>query len=501
MPYDALGNRPNRTRVLFVSSEIYPLAKSGGLADVSGALPRFIAAAGEIDIILMLPGYPTALELLENQVSLLRLQDLPGGDATLILGDLPGSDLRVLVVDNPDLFYRPGLYTDENGLDWPDNAIRFAALCHAACRVAIGDAVPHWRADVVHCNDWHTGLIPMLLAAHPCPRPKTVMTIHNLAFQGNFPGAFLDELALPAGQYSSENLEFYGNLSFLKSGILHADSLTTVSPSYAEEILGDEFGMGFEGVLRARQSDLVGILNGIDTDAWNPGQDCLIPARYGIDHMAGKARCKASLQADWGLAVDPDATLIIFLARLELQKMADCLIDILPELMSRPKLQLAVLGAGTPEIEAALADWPRRATGRVAVHIGYDEELAHQLIAAGDILLHGSRFEPCGLTPLYALRYGTIPIVNQVGGLRDTTIGATAETLDAGIANAVHFVERSSAAMLAAVDQAVALRADSGTWHRLQSAAMAADFSWHKPAAAYGKIYEGLVVPRQFAPV
>lgn len=487
--------------MLFVSSEIYPLAKSGGLADVSGALPRFIAAAGDIDIILMLPGYPTALELLENQVPLVQLRDLPGGDATLILGDLPGSDLRVLVTDNPELFSRPGLYTDENGLDWPDNATRFAALCHAACLVAIGDVLPHWRADVVHCNDWHTGLVPVLLAAQPDPRPKTVVTIHNLAFQGNFPGTVLHDLALPEGRYSPDSLEFYGNLSFLKSGILHADILTTVSPSYAEEILDDEFGMGFEGVLRSRRQDLVGILNGIDTDAWDPAQDRLIPAHYAIDRMAGKARCKSALQADWGLTVDPDATLIIFLARLELQKMADCLIDILPELMARPGLQVAVLGAGAPEFEATLAAWPPRAPGRVAVHIGYDEELAHKLIAAGDFLLHGSRFEPCGLTPLYALRYGTIPIVNRVGGLRDTTIGATAETLDSGAANAVHFVERSAAAMLAAVDQAVALRADPGVWHKLQAAAMAADFSWHKSAAAYSRIYENLVVPRQLVPV
>jgi len=361
----------------------------------------------------------------------------------------------------------------------------------------MGEILPHWRADIVHCNDWHTALIPALIVAHGKPRPTTILTIHNIAFQGIFPLDLLADLNLPKTSQTADSIEFYGQLSFLKSGLIHADRVTTVSPSYAEEIHGPEFGMGLDGVIAQRQEPLVGILNGIDHLVWDPARDPLLPVHYSRHDLAGKDQCKATLQREWGLDIDPSATLIVFLARLELQKMADILLAILPNLMERPGVQVAVLGTGSTEIEQAIAGWPSAAPGRVAVKIGYSEELAHRLLGAGDILLHGSRFEPCGLTPLYALRYGTVPIVNMVGGLRDTTIGVSAESLQDRSANAIHFLEPTGEAMLNAIDTALALRGNPETWHNIRVAAMSVDFSWSKAATAYRRLYRGLVLPEQ----
>jgi starch synthase len=492
MPYDTAWNLSNKTRILFVASEIYPLAKTGGLADVCGALPKFVAEDGSMDFLLMLPGYQSVLDTLDHQFVVAALDDLPGGSARLILGTLPDSELRVIVLDQPDLYGRSGIYTNEDGESWPDNAVRFAALCHAAVRVACGQVWPGWRADIVHCHDWHTGLIPLLISAVSGKRPKTLLTIHNLAFQGNFPIEEAAALDLPANRVRPEDIEFYGQISFLKAGILYADRVTTVSPSYAKEIVKSEFGMGFDGVLAQRKRDLVGILNGIDEELWNPESDAMIPACYSVDDRGDKAECKAALQRDWGLNVDPAAPLVVFVARIELQKMADVMLDILPDLMERPDLQLAVLGAGAPKLEEALAAWPARAPGRVAVRIGYAEEAAHQLLAGGDMLLHGARFEPCGLTPIYAMRYGTIPLVTKVGGLRDTTTDASTENLADGIANAVQFSEPTAEAMLSAVDYAIALYSERQVWEQMQTNAMNVDFSWHEPAARYRDLYQVL---------
>jgi starch synthase len=484
----------NRRRVLFVSAEIFPLAKTGGMADVCGALPAELARDGDIDILLMLPGYDDAFAVMEDLVEIGRLEDLPGGSARLLLGTLPDTDQQVVLLDQPQSFRRSGgLYVDEDGREWPDNGIRFAALCHAAVELALGRVRPQWRADLVHCHDWHTGLIPMLLAMEPGRRPTSILTIHNLAFQGLFPASLLDQLRLPRSLFSIDGYEFFGQISFLKAGIIFADKLTTVSHSYAEEITTPEFGMGLEGLLAQRRADLVGILNGIDTRFWDPQGDETLDMNYSSEDLRGKQACKAGLQRDWGLTLDPDAPLFVYAARLEDQKMADTLLDVLPDLLERRGAQIAILGRGNRMLEQGFAAWPARAPGRIAVRIGYAEEWARQLFAGGDMLIHGSRFEPCGLTPLYALRYGAVPIVRSVGGLRDTIVGVGEHTLSDGTATGFRFAEASGVAMLDAIDSALALFAERDLWDRVRRNGMRRDFSWRKSATRYRRLYDELM--------
>ena len=485
----------NRLRVLFVASEIYPLAKTGGLADVCGALPLALAKAGDIDMLLMLPGYDSAIAAVPDAREIATLPDLPGGPARLLIGTMPDSDIEVVLLDQPGSFRRQGgLYIDEDGREWADNAIRFAALAHAAVDLAMGRVRPHWRADIVHCNDWHTGLIPVLLAVQPGHRPRTILTLHNLAFQGLFPPCILPELALPRGSFSVDGIEYFGQISFLKGGINFADKLTTVSPSYAGEIVTPEFGMGLEGLLASRKADLVGIMNGIDETVWNPAEDAAIAHPYSIGELACKQRCKRALQQDWGLICDPGAPLFVFAARLESQKMADTLLDLLPDLMERPHIQIAILGKGAIPLQDGFTAWPARAPGRVAVRIGYQEDWAHRLLAGGDMLIHGARFEPCGLTPIYAMRYGTIPIVRAVGGLRDSVTAVSAAPIADSTASGFQFDEANAVSMLDAIDTALEFYARPDVWRQLQRNGMIRDFSWHGPAARYRQIYEELAL-------
>lgn len=483
----------NRVRVLFVSSEIYPLAKTGGLADVCGALPLALAKDGDLDMLLMLPGYDSAIAAVGDTSEIAGLPNLPGGPARLLVGTMPGSDVEVVLLDQPSSFRRPGgLYIDEDGREWADNAIRFAALAHAAVAMAMGRVLPNWRADIVHCNDWHTGLVPVLIAAQPGHRPRTIMTLHNLAFQGVFPPCMLAQLDLPRGCFSVEGVEYFGQISFLKGGINFADKLTTVSPSYASEIVTPEFGMGLEGVLGRRKADLVGIMNGIDETLWNPADDPVIDCSYSADDIADKARCKAILQREWGLAEDPTAPLFVFAARLESQKMADTLLELMPDLMERPQAQVAILGKGAVPLQDGFAAWPARAPGRVAVRIGYREDWAHRLMAGGDMLIHGARFEPCGLTPIYAMRYGTVPIVRAVGGLRDSVTAVGATPIAGGKASGFQFDEANAVSMLDAIDTALEFYARPDAWRQLQRNGMTRDFSWRGPAAHYRRLYEEL---------
>ena len=483
----------NRVRVLFVSSEIFPLAKTGGLADVCGALPAALARDGDIDMLLMLPGYDSALAAVEDAREIAVLTDLPGGRARLLIGTMPGSDLQIVLLDQPGSFHRPGgLYIDEDGREWPDNAIRFAALAHAAVELAMGQVLPNWRADIVHCNDWHTGLIPVLIARQPGHRPRTIMTLHNLAFQGVFPADLLPQLGLPGDSFSVEGVEYFGQISFLKGGINFADKLTTVSPSYASEIVTPEFGMGLEGVLARRQADLVGIMNGIDETLWNPAEDAAIPHPFSADDLAEKAPCKAALQQDWGLVPDPAAPLFVFVARLENQKMADTLLELMPDLIERPGVQIAILGKGAITLQNGFAAWPSRARGRVGVRIGYQENWAHQLLAGGDMLIHGARFEPCGLTPIYAMRYGTVPIVRAVGGLKDSVTAVDSTPIAGSKASGFQFDEANASSMLDAIDRALEFYARPDSWRQLQRNGMTRDFSWHGPAGRYRKLYQEL---------
>jgi starch synthase len=484
----------NRIRVLFVASEIYPLAKTGGLADVCGALPQALAKDGDVDMLLMLPGYDSALAAVGDAREIAELPNLPGGPARLLIGTMPGSDLEVILLDQPGSFKRAGLYIDEDGREWPDNAVRFAALAHAAVDLAMGRVMPGWHADIVHCNDWHTGLIPVLIATQPGHRPRTIMTLHNLAFQGLFPPCMLPQLGLPPGTFSVDGVEYFGQISFLKGGINFADKLTTVSPSYASEIVTPEFGMGLEGVLARRKADLVGIMNGIDETLWNPAEDPKIDHPYSAGDLSDKARCKSVLQREAGLTEDPTAPLFVFAARLESQKMADTLLDLMPDLMERQRVQIAILGKGAVPLQDGFAAWPARAPGRVAVRIGYQEDWAHRLLAGGDMLIHGARFEPCGLTPIYAMRYGTVPIVRAVGGLRDSVTAVGATPIADGKASGFQFDEANAASMLDAIDTALEFYTHPDSWRQLQRNGMTRDFSWRAPAARYRKLYEELAL-------
>jgi starch synthase len=473
-------------RILFVTSEAYPLAKSGGLADVSSALPAALIRQG-IDARLLLPGYPVALRDLRNARVEMQLKPLLGiEDAALISSQLPNSNVPVWLVNAPSLFSRPGgLYQDEGGRDWADNAQRFAFLAHVAARIAGG--LVRWRPDVVHVNDWHAGLLPLLLSLEPMPAPATIFTIHNLAYQGNFPREFFPALGIPDRLFNPDSIEFYGQVSFLKAALRYSDKLTTVSPTYAKEVLTPEFGCGLDGVLREREQDLCGILNGIDKDVWNPAIDNHLPKRYRANDIAGKRMCKAELQRECGLEVDAETPLIGFVSRLAHQKMADVLLDAVPAIVGSGA-QFVLVGKGDPGLETAFEQMGEKYPQKIAIRIGY-EELAHRIQAGADILLAPARFEPCGLTHLYALRYGTVPVVRRTGGLADTVKDANPTTLADRTANGFAFDEPSVGGLLEAVRRAVTVYREPLTWRRLQLEGMAQDFGWNASAARYALIY------------
>jgi starch synthase len=479
-------------RVLFVSSEAYPLAKTGGLADVSAALPRALAELG-VDVRLVLPGYPCALDAAAHKIVEAELPRAAGADTTrLIRAFMPDSGLPVWLVDCPALFNRRGgLYQDDHGADWPDNAQRFAHFSAVTAQLALGKLVPDWQAGLVHANDWHAGLLPILLGPAREQRPASIFTIHNLAYQGLFPSEVLQSLALPDGIFTPDGIEFYGKVSFLKAGIRFSDHVTTVSPSYAREILTPEFGCGLDGLLRHRMKLLTGILNGVDYRVWNPTSDRCLPARFGVDDLSGKRICKADLQRELGLSVSQTIPLISWVSRITDQKMADVVSHALPAILERD-VQLVMLGQGDPGLEVQLADAAQHYPGRLAVRIGFDEELAHRFHAGADLLLHPCRFEPCGLTPLYAMRYGTLPIVRQVGGLADTIIDATEWSVRAGHATGFVFREPSASAMLDCLDRALAFYAQPVLLRKMQRRAMDREFGWDASARRYLALYRRL---------
>lgn len=481
-------------RVLFVSSEIYPLAKTGGLADVSAALPAALVEKG-VEVRLLMPGYPEALAATANRSSEATFTDIAGiGAARLVAAHMPDTGLPVWLVDCPAMFGRQGgLYQDATGADWPDNAQRFALLNHVAARIAGGALALKWRPDIVHANDWHSGLLPLLLEAGGGSRPATLFTIHNMAYQGCFHSSSLDGLGLPDDVFTPDGIEFYGSVSFLKAGIRYSDHLTTVSPSYAREILTPEGGCGLDGLLRDRRSRLSGILNGADYRLWDPTCDAYLLRHFSPADLSGKRICKAELQRELGLPVAPEVPLVIYLSRIAEQKMADVVLDALPSILARG-VQLAVLGKGQANLEHRFRNlaplWP----GQLAVRIGYDEQLAHRLQAGGDILLHPSRFEPCGLTQLYALRYGTLPIVRNVGGLSDSVVDFNDESLRTEMATGFVFDEPDALAMLRALDRALALYRKPMAWRKLQRQAMQSDFGWETSASRYLALYRRLTL-------
>jgi starch synthase len=479
-------------RILFVSSEIYPLAKTGGLADVSAALPAALAARG-VDVRLVMPGYPRALMAAVDKRLVLQLPARDGRVATrLFAARLPESDLPVYLVDAPDLFNRDGgLYQDAHGHDWADNAARFAHFSRIAAELACGRLLRGWRADVVHANDWHTGLLPLFLGEGPL-RPPVLFTIHNLAFQGLFPAETLAALRLAPELLTPDGIEFFGQMSFLKAGIRFSERLNTVSPTYAREILTQPHGCGLDGLLQHRADDLSGILNGVDYAVWDPAADPHLPARFDPHDLTGKHSCKLALQREFGLEPVADTPLLVWASRITHQKMADVALEVLPGLLQQHPIQFALVGEGEAAFEQRFAELARAFPGRVAAHLGYAEPVAHRVFAAGDLLLHPARFEPCGLTPLYAMRYGTVPIASRVGGLADTIVDADESAIRNGGATGFACAEPGTDALRACIERALAAYAQPVLWRRIQQRAMAQDFGWDRSARRYLSLYRAL---------
>ena len=478
-----------KLRVLAVASEVFPFVKTGGLADVVGTLPAALAREG-VAVRTLVPGYPGVIDALRDATALHTFAHLHGGPARLLASAAHGLDL--LILDAPHLYARPGNpYSGPDGKEWPDNALRFAAL--AACAAAIGRGmVKDYLPQVVHAHDWQAGLAVALLHYGGKPRPHTVMTVHNLAFQGQFPAHLLTTIGLPAQAFAVDGVEFHGAISYLKAGLALADRITTVSPSYAAEIRTPEGGMGFDGLLRARAQVVVGILNGIDETVWDPATDAHLAARFDVRHRARRALNKAALQTRVGLAQEPQAPVFGVISRLTWQKGTDLVEAVLPELLGAGA-QLALLGSGERGLEERFAIAARAHAGRVAAVIGYDEALAHLMQGGIDALLVPSRFEPCGLTQLCALRYGAIPVVARVGGLADTVIDANEMALAADVGTGIQFAPVTRDHFALATGRALQLWRNRVVWRRLQARAMATDVGWTRPAKKYAALFRELV--------
>ncbi len=478
------------TRVLFATSEVFPLVKTGGLADVSASLPEALCRSDH-DCRVILPGYPAAITAAREAGSK-RITRFHYGqyDVALWQTKLPGTPVMLWLVDCPALFDRPGdsPYQNQNGEDWWDNAHRFHLFARICAMMALGQMGLSWKPDIVHCNDWQTGLIPVFLQS--CKRPPpTVFTIHNLAYQGLFTHETFRALGLPDHLWNLEQLEFHDQLSFIKGGLVFSDAITTVSPTYAREIKTPEFGYGLDGLLRHRSEHLSGILNGIDARTWDPKQDRYLEDHYAPGDLAGKAHCRARLQEELGLRVSP-APLLGFVGRLVEQKGLDWLLAILPKLLESG-CQFAILGSGEAlyqeELQALASQWP----AQLSLTLGYHEGLAHRITAGADIFLMPSRFEPCGLNQMYSLRYGTIPVVHGVGGLNDTVFDpAEAPTKTA---NGFVFHKPSADALLATIERALHARQHPKTWLRLQKNGMTANYSWKNRAKEYSELYRTLM--------
>lgn len=465
------------TRVLSVTSECAPLIKTGGLADVAGALPGALKPLG-VEMRTLLPGYPKVKAALGKAKTVMKDPDLFGGPAEVLAGTAEGLDL--LVLDAPHLFDRPGApYNGPDGKDWPDNPERFAALSWIAAEIA-GGKLKGWVPDILHCHDWQAGLAPWYLRDnHPDAKCGTVLTIHNVAFQGLAPAEKATKLRLPVAGMARDGFEYWGHISALKAGLVSADRITTVSPTYAGELMSPEFGMGMDGVLRARRQIVSGILNGVDLDAWSPH----------YKSPAGKARFKKKVLKEMGLD-ERSGPLCVVVSRLTEQKGLDVLLDAMPRLLDEGG-QIALLGTGDPVIETAFQRAARNHPG-VAVRIGYDEALARLLIEGGDAILVPSRFEPCGLTQLYGLRFGTIPLVAYTGGLADTIIPATPAGLRAKAATGLQFHPVTADALSRAFDQLVGLYRQPDLWLTMQKNAMKHPVGWDQSAEEYKALYAEL---------
>ncbi|MGE5517799.1 MAG: glycogen synthase GlgA [Bacteroidota bacterium] len=482
-------------RVLFASSEVYPLVKTGGLADVSGALPAALIEGGQ-DVRVLLPGYAQAMDKAEGKRQVASLGDPlgVGAEARLVSAKLPDSGVPVWLIDCPALYHRAGgPYQDVDGSDYADNALRFGLLSWAAARLCTADSPVKWRPHVLHCHDWQTGLAPAYLKAWQTEdRPATVFTIHNIAYQGQFLADTVPRLGLPWDFYHMQGLEYWDTMSFLKAGLVYSDKLTTVSPRYAKEIQAAPHGCGMEGVLADRAADLTGILNGADYGVWDPATDVRLAHPYpALDYVAGKAANKAALQAELGLEQKPDAPLLVIVSRLNDLKGMDMVLAVLPTILSQGA-QLAVVGTGDRALEDGFKAVAAANPAQIAVTIGYSETLAHKLMAAGDMLVMPSRFEPCGLTQFYAMRYGTIPVVHVTGGLADTVVDTTYDGLMTGTATGFAFEHANAGAFQWTLERALGMYRQPEQWRKVQLSCVTQDFTWGRSASRYVDLYRSL---------
>jgi starch synthase len=474
--------------VLSVASEVFPLIKTGGLADVAGALPAALKPHG-VRMRTLMPGYPIVIHKLKKPQKVGGVDNLFGHPASILAVNHEGLDL--LILDAPELFDRDGgPYVDRQGLDYTDNFRRFAALSVAAAEIA-GGLLPSWKPDLVHVHDWQAALTPVYMRFGPAHGMPVVLTIHNIAFQGQFSSDVFPELALPPEAFSISFVEYFGDVGFLKGGLQTANAITTVSPSYAQEILTPEFGMGFEGLLTARLSHLSGIVNGIDTDVWNPQTDTHIAANYGPTTLRKREINRKALSEHFGFDNAPGPIFCV-VSRLTWQKGMDVLAEVIDDIVDNGG-KLAVLGSGDPSLESAFLTAAARHPGRVGMVTGYNEPLSHLMQAGADAIIIPSRFEPCGLTQLYGLRYGCVPIVAHTGGLADTIIDANEAALAARVATGFQFSPVSAASLRQALRRAFAAYRQPKVWARLQAQGMKSDVSWDLSAHRYADLYSSLL--------
>jgi starch synthase len=475
-------------KILFATSEVFPLIKTGGLADVSGALPAALQALGQ-DVRLLIPGYTPVLDKLENKRTVATFSVFPGQpEVKLLSAKMQHSGVPVYVLDAPQYYCRvAGPYQYELGGDWPDNAMRFGMLSKVAALLGSDASPVSWQANIVHCNDWQCGLAPAFLHMMPGSHARTIMTIHNIVFQGNFDPDWLVPLNLPQSCFDMHGVEFHGHLSFLKAGLHYADRIVTVSPTYAHEIQTTEMGYGMQGLLAVRNGDVSGILNGIDEAEWDPATDKYLTAHYDNSDIAPKAACKLALQQSLGLEANDKAPLLGVVSRLTYQKGLDLLLECLPKLLDGGA-QLVVLGSGEHELERRYQQLALRYPGRVSVSVRFDEALSHRIMAGADIFLMPSRFEPCGLNQMYGMRYGTPPVVRKTGGLADSVT-------DAKAANGTGFVfdEADSAVLYRCVMRAIESYRDDKKFKRIQLNGMRRDVGWRSSAQRYLDLYRTII--------
>jgi starch synthase len=475
-------------KILSVASEVFPLIKTGGLADVAGALPIALAGHG-MHMRTLMPGYPAVMQRLAKSQVVATFEDLLGEPARILATMHEGLD--ILVLDAPGFFDRSGgPYTDATGKDFVDNWRRFAALSLAGTEIARG-LLPDWQPDIVHAHDWQAAMTAVYMRYTGLQHIPTVVTVHNLAFQGQFGADIFPALGLPPAAYSVDGLEYYGDVGFLKGGLRTAWSITTVSPTYAHEIMTPEYGMGLEGLIIDRASDLAGIVNGIDTDVWNPETDTHIARPYAAGSLRQRAVNRRAVAERFGL-VDDDGPIFCVISRLTWQKGIDIITEVADWIVAEGG-KLAVLGSGDQGLEGALLAASSRHRGRIGIVIGYNEPLSHLMQAGADAILIPSRFEPCGLTQLYGLRYGCVPVVARTGGLADTVIDANEAALAARVATGFQFTPINAEGLRLALRRVFKAWREPKIWARLQNQGMKSDVSWENSAARYADLYSSLI--------